>query len=188
MPDDVSELFNIRLGHPHHATDLEVELPVLRGKFMKVIQKYCLRVDSHPVVTRFWTFSQCVRSMFLMVLLGLPLSTVLSVQSATQRPEQQRRLTKVKEYLRNPKSQSDIRVACLCLALTNLTTNLVSQQKKRAAGATLIALANGEVQHKAGKLAAVQLSALNEDPELPRERALLGLLTTLGHILIRCLQ
>ena len=122
--------------------------------------------------------------MLLILLLRIPLSRVLQVQTTAQLPQQQQRLTKVKEYLSSPQAQGDIRVSCVCLSLTTLATSPVSKSKKVESGQVLIALAKGSIQRRAGEQCTRQLQQLNADPELPKERACL-VLVTLGHLLIR---
>ena len=153
---------------------------------MRALQKTVLRVDSHPVVTRFWTFAECVRTVLLILLLQLPFSRVFRVSRSIQQ-EQQLRLERVRAYMERREAAADLRIASLCLALTHLTTSLVSKQKKKEPGGSgsLIALAKGEVQHRAGMMATKQLQHLNHDPDLPKERACTALLVTLGHIIIR---
>ena len=60
VPDEIASLFNVCLEEPLHASSDEQDMRALRGKFLKALQRHILRVDTHPVVTRFWTFAQCV--------------------------------------------------------------------------------------------------------------------------------
>ena len=167
LPAELIDVYNICLEaptHAHHQHDANQDLPQVRGQFLLAIQKHILRVDEHPVVTRFWTFTTCVLCLLRLYIFNLPQS-ILSV-STTSRKEQQKRLQRVKKYMEQPHAEDDVRVAALTLRLTTFCTNLVSKKKSAGcSGEVLIQLGQGKVQERAGELASNLLRHLQAGSE-----------------------
>ena len=157
LPEEVTSLWNISLDAPVHAcAESDISMPVLRGRFLMVLQKQVLKVDEHPVVTRFWTFGSAVMSLLRVMLLNLPLS-IFSTATTKPHKEQQVRLHRIKRYLSRPHAGEDVRIAALCLRLTRFCTSLVS---KKRSGSVLVQVADGEVQRRAGEMATSLLQHL----------------------------
>ncbi len=158
----------------------------MRGALFSVLQRRLLRVGERPVVTRFWTFSQCVQTVLFVQVFNL--GQIFQVTSLKPRLGQQARLSKVR-FFAHPGTAGGLRVACLCLQLTTYCTSLVAQQKREGPRAVLVHLAKGDVQMKAGQMATEQiLPCIADDPELPTRRALEAILVTLGHLVGRFAQ
>ena len=161
IPVDMIDAYNITLEAPLHALsgDANQDPTHVRGRFLSLIQKHILRVDEHPVVTRFWTFSACVLCLLRLYLFNLPLS-ILSV-STSARKEQQARLQRVKKYMQQAHAEGDVRVAALTLRLTTYCTSLVSKKRSTGcSGEVLIQLGQGRIQQRAGELASTLLQHL----------------------------
>ena len=74
--DEMLYLWNRGLGHLSHAVDSggdpAEERPVLVSRFSQFVIGTLLKVDSHPTVTRFFTFRENIDRMLTMHLLGAP--------------------------------------------------------------------------------------------------------------------
>ena len=103
----------------------------MRGALFSELQRRLLRVDERPVVTRLWTFSQCVQTLLFVQVFNL--GQIFQVTNLKPRQDQQARLSKVRGFFAHPGTAGGLRVACPCLQLTTYCTSLVSQQKREGA-------------------------------------------------------
>ena len=85
--------------------------------------KTLLIAEEKPVVTRFWMFASCVRTLLLLQCLNLP-ADFLKVSKGTPTDENTRRIQRFLAYLRSEGTPSELRVACLCLRLTDISLNV----------------------------------------------------------------
>ena len=76
---------------------------------------HLFHVDSHPTLTRFFTFRSCIDRLLCMVLLGI--TDTLNLKSSA-RKESQIRLTKVKRFLASVDGGQALRRSSLVMQLT----------------------------------------------------------------------
>jgi len=186
LPEELLQLYNVSLSAPRCSWQAEGEPDIrdLRGQVFLALQKRILRVEEHPIVTRFWLFGSCVCTLLLIHLFNVPIK-IFTVQSIRPQVKQQKRLDAVRAYWNRQETPAELRIAVLCLRLTSISLNIVSRQREKGPGAVLAALAKGEVQQQSGLLCASLLQNILRDPELPQERALEAVLTTMGHLVAR---
>ena len=100
------------------------------------------------------------------------------------------RLSGFKNWLQSPETAGRLRVACLCLQLTQFATNISSQkrdsfQQQVQVEPTLVRLGRGEVQLRTSELLSSLLGRLHEDSALDLVQAVDSLLLTQIHIVAR---
>ena len=100
------------------------------------------------------------------------------------------RLSGFKNWLQSPEAAGNLRVACLCLQLTQFATNISSQkrnnfQREMQVEPTLVRLGRGEVQVRTSELLSSLLVRLHEDSALDIVQAVDSLLLTQIHIVAR---
>ena len=161
----------------------------IRGDFVKALCRAIVHVDETPVVTRFWTFGVCLRVLLRMFLLGIDAS-FLDLRSTNPNQENGLRLGGFKTWLTDPTTGGSIRVACLCLQLTEYATNLSAQKqddflKRGQVEPTLVRLGQGVVQERTSLRLSELLKNLDGDSELPVLTALESLLLTEMHLVAR---
>ncbi len=186
LPDSLLRFYNVTLQRPDHKVCGQADLRELRGQLFSELQRRILRVEEHPIVTRFWLFGTCVRTLLLMNVFNVP-PEVFAVQSMQPQVKQQKRLDAVRAYWGRPETPAELRQACLCLRLTSFCLNKVSV-KRDGPGAVLMALSKGDVQERSGALCCELIRSIHMDPALPAVPALVALLATLGHLIGRFAQ
>lgn len=114
LPEELLHFYNVTLKAPLYcpdaaavAADPDQEV-VWRGDLYRVLEKLVLRVEEHPVVTRFWTFAECVRTLLLFHLFSLPPS-IYSTISVSLQEKQQKRVAAVKAFWSRPGTAVELR-------------------------------------------------------------------------------
>lgn len=194
MPDDVVRLYNGSLGvgkmqhvimqNSRGAAGEEDLLLNVQQRFFLVLYRWILQMEERPVVTRFFLFAKCVAGLLRLLLLGIPTS-VFSTQWVRPRKENQKRLQRFRAYMDDASTPQELRVACLCLQLTEHATSITSQKPKPGEVPLLVRLGQREIQRKTGAQLASIIPKLTMDPDLDCARALYGLLVTEAHIYAR---
>eukprot|EP00959_Pyramimonas_sp_CCMP1952_P221485 4629924-Pyramimonas_sp.AAC.1 len=107
-------------------------------------------MDSHPTPTRFFTFAECVWTLRMMKVIGLP-AALLHVHGLNPQAEQQKRIAAVVKYYQSDAATLELKRTSICLRLSMLAVSLTGQ-KARTATATkqeklplLVRLGQGEV-------------------------------------------
>ena len=67
LPESLLRFYNVCSTAPQHCPDGPVDIREVRGQLFLELQKYVLCVEEHPIVTRFWLFGQCVRTLLLVL-------------------------------------------------------------------------------------------------------------------------
>ena len=92
FPDALIRFFPLTFDHPHLAVDdpdaVNVEAPLQDA--WAAFQFFILRSEDHPVITRFWLFSSCVRGLFWAHLFLAP-TQVFRLGTVTPQEQQQHR-------------------------------------------------------------------------------------------------
>ncbi len=67
VPETLVQIYNLRFDAPEHCSEdlSDAEMREMRGTLFRELQKRVLLVEEHPIVTRFWLFAQCVRTLLL---------------------------------------------------------------------------------------------------------------------------
>ena len=81
IPSSIQELLNASLKPWQHFSDKAESLGTLRGKLHIALYRAIVQADESPVVTRFWTFGVCIRTLLRIVLLGVDLSVCVGLGS-----------------------------------------------------------------------------------------------------------
>lgn len=143
--------------------------------------------ENKPVITRFWLFAACVRKLLLMKLLGWR-SDLFNLVLIQPEKVNQKRLKAFQDFFAADQSDVSLRVAVLCLRITTLATNLVSQmsgQPRQGVRSVPVRLAQGVVQERTQALFHHIVSHVSHDPLLDFSGTLSALLTTELHVHIR---
>lgn len=167
---------------------------------LDVLESYLLHCQDKPVMTRFFLFTNCVFTLFRMVLLVPNLSTtLLGDVSDSLRNQTKRRLCKCARYLCHHSTRTQLGIACLCLQMTLKATALTGQRSDSSvAGAddprlgapVLVQLANGALAEEALAMGESALSTVWFDKKLlpDMSQCLVRLLTTAGQLWLRFQQ
>jgi len=65
LPDSLLRFYNVCLTSPKHCSNRPVDIREVRGQLFMELQKLVFCVEEHPIVTRVWLFSKCVRTLLL---------------------------------------------------------------------------------------------------------------------------
>ena len=146
--------------------------------------------DEKPTTTRFWTFADCVASLFRWTLLKLPASEMLNTGSKNLREGNQKRIAKVTRFLESQASRLQLSIACLCLRLSGVATSMTARKTGAAEIPLLVQLARGDIVKRTSQELHVILENLSADPELAQHVAevLERLLVTMGPLVVRLAQ
>ena len=190
LPDELLEVYNIGLQCPLHACSPTALVEAVRRRFYDTLYKLVLLIEERPVVTRFWTFTNCVWALCRMKILDLP-SDILSVGTVKPQEVFMKRLKAVGTYYNAPSTSSELRRVSLCLRLSNMAVSLTAQKSKRTAPTLanrlplLVRLGNGEIIERTVQLFNELLGKLHFDSTLDITEAFTALLVTQTHIVIR---
>ena len=102
--------------------------------------KQILVADEKPVVTRFWTFGVCARTLLLMRLIDIPVD-VFKSPALCPAAENAKRLRGFREWYADAASNGELRVACMCMQPTDIPLNLTAQKQnsfERATGVVCV--------------------------------------------------
>ena len=113
-PDELTNLFNVAFETPEHTSADPTEESEVQQAFLSAITKHMFHSREHPVITRFWTFAECVERLLSMLIFKIPLTTLLA-PGASLAKEQRVRMQRFQKYMESDKAQAELRVACLCL-------------------------------------------------------------------------
>jgi hypothetical protein len=156
------------------------------AKLFQLLYRLLLKLQVKPIVTRFFLFGDCVFTLLLMDLLGIP-GKVFHLNAKTAMPDNVKRLKKVHEFFACPQTPMDLRKASLCLQLTLHAVSMTAQTvaKEQESRPLIVRLSQGEVQKHTSAHLARLAPLLQNDPDLDVLDAILALWTTEGHIVIR---
>ena len=155
------------------------------NEFAQWIVKRLLHVDSHPTLSRFFTFRGCVDRMLTMSLINMP-THAFKIRSIKPRAENQKRLRAVLGFFQHPEAPQTLRRACLAFQLTGGVETIASLNPSTGETPVLVRLANREatdlVEKRCGDIF-VQMVAC--DPALELVPAVNVVLTTAMDLLLR---
>ncbi len=121
IPDEMMLLWNNGLDCMSHVVGVGVdptgERPVLVARFSRLIIRMLLHVDSHPTVTRFFTFRGVLDRMITMHLIDMP-PNVLCLLSTKPREESKKRVALAQGFFSHPEAPHVLRKSALAVQLT----------------------------------------------------------------------
>ena len=121
VPEDMLRLWNNGLGCMRHrlkpGESPEEERPRVVSEFVQWIVNCLLHVDTHPTLTRFFTFRACVDRMLTMSLIDMP-KHAFKVRTMKPRKENQKRLRAVEGFFQHAEAAQTLRRTCLAFQLT----------------------------------------------------------------------
>ena len=117
LPDELLSFFNVALGKMAHAADMPQNIETIRMKAFQLLHKWVLRIEEHPVITRFFLFAPCIEGLLRMRLLQLP-GQIFSLTLTRPREQNQRRLRRFLAFYDSNSAEKHLRMSCLCLQLT----------------------------------------------------------------------
>ena len=190
IPFELVQFLNHDIQRLVHRCPPGTNLAAARGELFAQLYKLVCRVETHPVVTRMWTFTNCIWAMLLCKLLGLP-NYIFSTSAVQLRPENERRMQRFRIWWQKPETSSHLRTVSLCLRLTKLAVDLASQKPKEDSndGArmlpTVVRLGQAAVEKATGALCGSILGRLAADPVLDLTETVQSLLLTQIEIHLR---
>jgi len=158
----------------------------LENECSAFLVKRLLHVDSHPTLTRFFTYRGCVDRMLTMALLNLP-QKGLVVQSSA-RELTQNRLKKVKQFFGKPAACQALRRASLVLQLTAGIETFMSAKPKEGEPPVVVALQQGKAHEILDLRLQRIFGSMHYDPDLHIGAATSALLGTAGDLTARLKQ
>ena len=166
--------------------EADVNQDYVATEVFKILYRKVLKLESHPVVTRFWLFTECVWSLLLVDLLGLS-RTTFTLTSVSARKESVKRLQRVQNFFSDSKTAAEIRKASICLQLTQHAVSITGQTKPVAGDPRppLVRLAQCTVQKRTCQHMLQLIPLLRADRTVNVAETLQGLLTTEAHIIMR---
>ena len=188
LPDSLLTCLNGAPGSLEHFGSSLSDRASVVARVTNVLQRLCLRSDEKPVTTRFWTFAECVASLFRWTFLKLPPSEILSTGSKNLREGNQKRIAKVTRFFQNQATRKQLSIACLCLRLTGVATSMTARKMKDMP--LLVQLARGDIVKRSSQELHLILDNLSADPELAQHvsEVLERLLVTMGQLVLRFAQ
>ena len=190
IPDEMLFLWNSGLGNLSHVLDEGKEPAEQRAtlvlRFSQCIIGTLLKVDSHPTLTRFFTFRGIIARMLAMHLIGAPLS-VLKLVSTTPREENQKRLKLVHSFFNHAEAAQTLRRASLVLQLSGGVEALTARLTETEPGEepVLVRLAKGAAHDLVVERLRRLFAALHHDPVLEPAAATCVLLLTAADLVVR---
>jgi len=163
--------------------DLAAARERLETECVAMLLTELLRVDSHPTITRFFTFRGCVDRMLTMALLGFPRDGLAVKESA--RDISQKRLKRLKRFFRTPAACQALRRASLVLQLTSSVETFMSAVPKEGEPPTIVAIQQGKAHDIVERRLQHLLGVLHCDPDLNLAAATGALLATAGDLIAR---
>ena len=112
------------------------------GQVVNIVT-HLLHVDSHPTLSRFFTFRGCIDRMLTMSLIDMP-KRAFKVRTIKPRQENQKRLRAVLGFFEHPDAQQTLKRTCLAFQLTGGVEAIVSAQPSQDEIPTMVRLLRGE--------------------------------------------
>ena len=191
LPDNLLRCLNGTPGSLEHFGGSSLEdREFVAARVSRELERLCMRSDEKPVTTRFWTFADCVASLFRWIMLKLPASEILSTGSKSLREGNQKRIAKVTRFFENQGTRLQLSIAVLCLRLTGVATSMTARKTKAAEIPLLVQLARGEIVKRSSQELYVILENLSADSHLASHmgQVLERLLVTMGQLVVRFIQ
>jgi hypothetical protein len=182
LPGELMSFFNRRLGVLEHISGRPREECCATA--FRLLSHHCLECEEHPVVTRFWRFTECVFTLLRMKLIGMP-AEVFSLLLVKPREEGAKRLKAFKAFYVSELSDQRIRVSAVSLQLTLHSVSITAKASEPGGDPALVQLAKGVVQEKTSRHLQELLPKLQNDKDLNVDRAVYSLFVTMGEICIR---
>ena len=110
FPPDLVAFFNMGVGQFATRVDGAADEHHVQSRAYSLLYKHILKVEDKPIVTRFWLFASCVYTLLRMNVMQIPMD-IFSTRVAT-RTDNQKRITRVKDYLSDAGTGGGI--ACCC--------------------------------------------------------------------------
>ena len=129
LPPALLQVVNRDLGTLNFSHVDDVRKPEVAGRLYDQLYRWCLRSDESPVVTRMFTFAECVFTFLRMKIINVP-SHVFKPRCAAPQEQNQTRLDKFVTWYDHPDTGKQLRRAALCLQLTLHATSICSQHNK----------------------------------------------------------
>ena len=185
LPPSLLQWLNGSVTEFEHFCEEGVDKELVCGQLYQLLYRFVLRLESKPVVTRFWLFAECVWCLLLIDILGFP-SSIFTLSTVSARKLNVKRLRLVQQFFAQANMPADLRRAALCLQLTQHAVSMSSQSKPQEGKLPLfVRLAQGEVQQHTCEHMQKLIRLLHVDPKLDVVDTMQGLLTTEIHIIIR---
>ena len=148
VPSRMLALWNNGFGSLRHrllvpGQDPDQERPRVVNDFVQWIVQHLLHVDSHPTLSRFFTFRGCVDRMLTMSLIGMP-KNAFKVRSMKPRQENQKRLKAVDSFFKHAEAPQTLRRTCLAFQLTGGVEAIVSANATTGEVPPVVRLCRGE--------------------------------------------
>ena len=125
--------------------DMETARVEIEEEWTRFILTRLLHVDSHPTLTRFFSFRAAVDRMLTLSLLQFPATGGLCTKPSA-REVTQKRITRERKFFGKPASGQALRRASLVLQLTAGVEAFMSAIPKHGEIPTLVALQHGKAQ------------------------------------------
>ena len=147
VPKEMLRLWNNGFGCMRHrlqaGEDPVEERPRVVNEFVQWITTHLLHVDSHPTLSRFFTFRGCLDRMFTMHLIGMP-QRAFRVRSMKPRQENQKRLRAVDSFFKHEEASQTLRRTCLAFQLTGGVEAMASANPSTGDTPVVVRFARGD--------------------------------------------
>jgi len=146
IPDDMLRLLNgniIELKHHVQGDQNPIDLrPGLVGFISQRLVRFLLSPDSHPTLSRFFTFRGCIDRMLTMSLLDMPRKAFV-LKTTKPRPANQKRLSSIQSFFGHPRAPQELRRASLVMQLSGGVEALTARNVKDGEDPVLVSLNKG---------------------------------------------
>ena len=147
VPQDMLRLWNNGFGCMRHrlkpGEDPIEERPRVVNDFVQWIVKHLLHVDSHPTLSRFFTFRGCVDRMLTMSFIDMP-KHAFKVRTMKPRQENQKRIRAVESFFKHAEAPQTLRRTCLAFQLTGGVEAMASANPATGDTPVVVRLVRGE--------------------------------------------
>jgi len=147
VPREMLRLWNNGFGSMRHRLEPgenpDAERPRVVNEFVQWIVKHLLHVDSHPTLSRFFTFRGCIDRMLTMSLIDMP-KHAFKVRTMQPRKENQKRLRAVESFFKHAEAPQTLRRTCLAFQLTGGVEAMASANPATGDTPVVVRLVRGD--------------------------------------------
>jgi len=188
IPDELLFLWNFQLNTLKHVIIAGQNIVAVRFdmvlRFTNFIVTKLLTPDSHPTLTRFFTFRGCIDRMLSMHLLDIP-KHVLVLEKTKPRELNRKRLQAVHSFFSHPEAGQELRRASMVLQLTGGVEAVTARVPKAGELPVLVSLAQGSAHKVVSERLQRLLSVMYKDPRLNVGPAASSLIGTAVDVILR---
>lgn len=181
-------LWNIGVAEFLHVVaagaDPDTERARLVHEFTSFLVHHLMKVDSHPTLSRFFTFRDCIDRMLTMSVIRFPENAFI-LKTVKPRQENQKRLRRVSQFFAHVEAPQLLRRASLVLQLVGAVEAVASSKPNDGELPLAVSLAKGDWHDLVVERLQRLIGSIWKDPALAVGPAFSALLATAVDLILR---